>query len=204
MNNLKELRASHLDLLKESGNIGAAHAASSLSMLLNKPIDMNIPSVRVLPIAELIDKDAEKQVAASYIQVDGGLRGFFFMMFDIAQANALIQELVPNGNVLDDGMGKSAFCEISNILCGSYLSALAAFLRISLTQAPPNYAVDMAGAILSEGLVELSLYDESALLIDAVLFDRQKGSRLNGEFLFLPFPDSLDVIFNIAEGKFSH
>lgn len=203
MHNLNELGPAHLDLLMESGNIGAAHAASSLSLLLNKPIDLKIPSVRVLPIAELIDADAENHVAASYIQVDGGLKGFFFMMFDVAQADALIQELVPNGNVLDEGMGKSAFCEISNILCGSYLAALSTFLSIPLIQSPPVYAVDMAGAILSEGLVELSLYDESALLIDAVLFDRQKGNKLNGEFLFLPLPDSLDVIFNIAEGKSS-
>ncbi|MCQ2008972.1 MAG: chemotaxis protein CheC [Sporolactobacillus sp.] len=203
MHNLNELRTPHLDLLKESGNIGAAHAASSLSVLLNKPIDMRIPSVHVMPIADLIDNDAEKHVAASYIQVDGGFRGFFFMMFAVDQANMLIEELVPGSNVLDDAMGKSAFCEISNILCGSYLSALASFLNIPLTQSPPVYAVDMAGAILSEGLVELSLYDESALLIDAVLFDRQRGSRLNGEFLFLPFPDSLDAIFDIAEGKYS-
>ncbi|MCO7174713.1 chemotaxis protein CheC [Sporolactobacillus kofuensis] len=203
MHNLSDLGPKHLDLLMESGNIGAAHAASSLSVLLNKPIDMTIPSVRVLPLSELIDHDAEKHVAASYIQVYGGLRGFFIMMFDVHQADTLIHELVPEGNVLDEGLGKSAFCEISNILCGSYLSALSNFLSIPLTQSPPIYAVDMAGAILSEGLVELSLYDESALLIDAILFDKQKGNQLNGEFLFLPFPDSLDVIFDISEGKLS-
>ncbi|MCL1630862.1 chemotaxis protein CheC [Sporolactobacillus sp. CPB3-1] len=201
MYRISDLQPQHLDLLKESGNIGAAHAASALSMLLNKPIDMEIPSVRVLPIAEAMGADAENNVAASFIQVDGGLHGLFFMMFDIHQANALISELVPDGNVLDNGMGNSAFCEISNILCGSYLSALAGFLGISLTQSPPNYAVDMEGAILSEGLIELSFYDDSALIIDAVLSDREKGDKLNGEFLFLPFPDSLDVFFDKAEGK---
>ena len=35
----------HLDVLKEIGNIGAAHAATSLSQLLNRKVDMHVPSV---------------------------------------------------------------------------------------------------------------------------------------------------------------
>ncbi|BBN98679.1 chemotaxis protein CheC [Sporolactobacillus terrae] len=203
MNHLNQLDGRHLDLLKESANIGASHAATSLSMMLKKPIDLCIPSVRLQSIAELINGKAEQQVAASLIQVKGRIKGYFFVMFAIDQANMLIEELVPQGNICDDGIGRSAFYEVSNILCGSYLSALASFLNVTFIQSPPVISVDMAGAILSEGLVELSLYDEFALLIDAVVFDRQKGHQLNGEFLFLPLPDSLDVIFERVEGKFS-
>lgn len=203
MYRLSDLDSRHLDLLKESGNIGAAHAATALSTLLNKQIDMRIPSVNVLPLADLIEKDAEKHVAASYIEVSGGLKGCFFMMFEVELAERLIHDLIPDGTVFDDGLGKSAFCEISNILCGSYLTALASFLNIQLIQSPPFYAVDMEGAILGEGLVELSLYDDLVLLIDAVLYDRDALSELKGEFLFLPVPDSLNAIFSMTEGKLS-
>lgn len=201
MHRLSDLYPNHLDLLKEAGNIGAGHAATALSTLLQKRIEMKIPSVNVIPLSDVIEKDAEKHVATSYIEISGDLKGYFFMMFEVKLANRLIRQLVPDGSVFDNSMGKSAFCEISNILCGSYLSALSTFFSIHLNQSPPNYAVDMEGAILGEGLVELSLYDDSILLIGAELFDRDEKSKFKGEFLFLPLPESLDALFSAAEGK---
>jgi Chemotaxis protein CheC, inhibitor of MCP methylation len=191
----------HLDLLKEAGNIGAAHAATALSALLNEPVDMKVPSVNIMPLNELMEKDAEKYVAATYIEVTGGLKGCYFMIFDEQQANHLIRRLVPSGTVHDEGMGNSAFCEISNILCGSYLSAISSLLNTPLIQSPPNFAVDMEGAILGEALIELSLYDDSVLIIDAALYHQEQRRKLTGEFLFMPCPESLDVIFNLAAGE---
>ncbi|TGB00303.1 chemotaxis protein CheC [Sporolactobacillus shoreae] len=203
MHRLSDLQSIHLDLLKEAGNIGAGHAATALSTLLQKRIEMNIPSLKVVPLPEVLDRDAEKHVATSYIEVSGGFRGCFFMMFEVNLANKLIRQLVPDGSVFDNDMGKSAFCEISNILCGSYLSAISSFFHTQLNQSPPNYAVDMEGAILGEGLVELSLYDDSILLIEAELFDQDEKNRFTGEFLFIPLPESLDLLFSMAEGKSS-
>ena len=38
----------HLDVLKEIGNIGAAHAATSMSQLLGRKIDMHVPNVALV------------------------------------------------------------------------------------------------------------------------------------------------------------
>ncbi|MDD9147042.1 MULTISPECIES: chemotaxis protein CheC [unclassified Sporolactobacillus] len=203
MDDFKRLQPAHLDLLKEVGNIGAGHAATALSLLLNKRIELKIPAVKMMTLAELLDRDTEKHVAASYIQVGGGLNGHFFMMFEVGLANRLIRELVPAASVFDGGIGKSAFSEISNILCGSYLSALSALLKVSLKQSPPICAIDMEGAILGEGLVELSLRDDSVILMDAVLHDCANSDQLKGEFLFFPAPESMDAIFKLMEGKSS-
>ena len=43
MNFHQKITSLHLDVLKEIGNIGAAHAATALSDLLNKKIDMRVP-----------------------------------------------------------------------------------------------------------------------------------------------------------------
>ncbi|MFX3618482.1 MAG: chemotaxis protein CheC [Sporolactobacillus sp.] len=198
-----ELLPAHLDLLKEIGNIGAAHAADALSILLSKRIDMRIPSVNVIPLTDIVTAETEKHVAATYIQVEGDIKGYFFMMFEVPLANRLIQEIVPEGTVLGDEIAESAFCEIGNILCGSYLSALATFLNIHISQTPPIYAIDMEGAILGEGLAELSLYDDSVILIDAVLSERLNRKRIEGEFFFLPVAESLEIIFKLAERKSS-
>ena len=39
----------HLDVLKEIGNIGAAHAATALSDLLNTKIDMRVQKLKWSP-----------------------------------------------------------------------------------------------------------------------------------------------------------
>ena len=45
----------HIDVLREIGNIGSGNAASSLSAMLNTPIDMNIPTVKILDVEELAE-----------------------------------------------------------------------------------------------------------------------------------------------------
>jgi len=47
---LKQLAEFQLDVLKEVGNIGAGHAATALSKMLNRPVDMKIPQVNILAI----------------------------------------------------------------------------------------------------------------------------------------------------------
>ena len=47
MNNRENLGAQHFDALREIGNIGSGHVATSLSQLLSRPIDMSIPTVKV-------------------------------------------------------------------------------------------------------------------------------------------------------------
>ncbi|RYL93003.1 chemotaxis protein CheC [Sporolactobacillus sp. THM19-2] len=202
MYRLTDLQSEHLDLLKEAGNVGAAHAATSLSVLLNRRINMNVPSVQVIPLNEITCKETEKYVAATLININGDLKGCFFMIVEVDSANQLIQSFLPGGSVTDEDIGKSAFCELSNILCGSYLTALSSFLQIRMTQSPPALAVDMAGAILGEGMIELSRCDDYVLLIDTVLVDGSRQKNLEGEFLFLPFPDSVDRLFTLTEGKF--
>ncbi|MFT8362623.1 MAG: chemotaxis protein CheC [Sporolactobacillus sp.] len=196
-----DLGDAQLDFLKEVGNIGAGHAADALSQLLGKPIDMKIPSVNVLPLNELISEENEKQVAASYIGIEGDIKAYFFMIFELKAAERLVGELVPADTSFDSELAQSAFCEIANILCGSYLTALAAFLKIQISQTPPAYAADMEGAILGEGLAELSLYDDEVILIDALLFDREAKAQLKGEFYFLPVANSLAKIIKLTEGK---
>ncbi len=45
-----------MDVLKEVGNIGAGNAATALSQLLNRPIDMGVPTVQMLPFEEVSEK----------------------------------------------------------------------------------------------------------------------------------------------------
>ncbi len=50
-----ELNEIHIDVLKEIGNIGAGNAATSLSQMLSKRIDMNVPEVSLLNYNDVIN-----------------------------------------------------------------------------------------------------------------------------------------------------
>ena len=60
----------------------------------------------------------------------------------------------------------SALNEIGNILAGSYLSSLADFTNLNMQPTVPALAIDMAGAILSYGLLQFGQMGDQALLID--------------------------------------
>ena len=53
--NVEQLQAMHLDVLKEIGNIGSGNAASSLSTFLQCPTDIVVPIVRLLNFDETVN-----------------------------------------------------------------------------------------------------------------------------------------------------
>ena len=55
LKNYDELSPVAIDCLREIGNIGSGSAASSLSEMLGKPIEMKVPNVCVLEYQHIID-----------------------------------------------------------------------------------------------------------------------------------------------------
>lgn len=51
----QKITSLHLDVLKEIGNIGAAHAATALSNLLGKKIDMRVPKVEMVSFNDMME-----------------------------------------------------------------------------------------------------------------------------------------------------
>ncbi|WP_416150928.1 chemotaxis protein CheC [Salipaludibacillus sp. HK11] len=204
MQDLSEIQSQHLDILKEVGNIGAGNAATALSQMLNKTIDMKVPAVKVVPFNEISDSvgGEEAVVAAVFLRIEGDAPGNMFFMLPVDEANELISQLIgnPSLNLKDDPideMGASALSEVGNILAGSYLSALSDFTKMNLQPTPPAIAVDMTMALLSVGLVELSEAGDYAIVIDTEINEKDKDNSIQskGHFFLLPDPDSLDKIF---------
>ena len=155
----KHFKEFKMDVLKEVGNIGAGNAATALSLLLNKPVDMAVPKVQLLPFEAISDKvgGAEQVVIAIFLRVEGDAPGNLFFILSPDAAKGLLNRLVgvlPETESFFDEMEQSALCEIGNILAGSYLSSLADFTKLSMSPTVPAMAMDMAGAILSYGLLQ--------------------------------------------------
>ena len=186
-----------LDVLKEVGNIGAGHAATALSRILNQPVDMSVPTVRLLPFEEIADRvgGSEQVVIAVFLRVEGDAPGNMFFIIREDSAKRLLRNLLSietEEGVYSD-MELSALNEIGNILAGSYLSSLADFTKLSMVPTVPSLAIDMAGAILSYGLLQFGQMGDAALLIETKFLEDREA--VEGQFFLIPDPESFEKIF---------
>ncbi|MFZ3587899.1 chemotaxis protein CheC [Bacillus sp. DJP31] len=204
MSFIKSLSSTHIDILKEVGNIGAGHAATALSKLLNKKIDMKVPDVKIVSFNEMMEVvgGSEKIVASVFLRVEGDAPGSMFFILSIEQASRFIQQLTNDPTfsfkeLPHPEMALSALQELGNILSGSYLSSFSDFTRLNLYPSVPAISIDMIGAIISYGLIELSTVSDYAILIDTALQeeDQPVNDSVKGHFFLLPDPDSFSIIF---------
>ena len=187
-----------LDILREIGNIGAGHAATALSKLLGRPIEMAVPRASLVPFGEIAEKAGgeEAVVAAVYFRIEGDAPGNLFFLMPVASAERLLAKLT--GREREAGapfseMEISALSEIANILAGSYLTSLSDFTKLTFLPTIPGFAVDMAGAILNVGLLQFGVMGDCALLIETAL--REGSEEVGGRLFMIPDPDSFATIF---------
>nr|WP_206110159.1 chemotaxis protein CheC [Paenibacillus aquistagni] len=184
--------------MREIGNIGAGHAATALSRLLDRPVDMDIPKVKLLPFEEIAEEvgGAEQVVIAIYFRVEGDAPSHLFFMFELEPARRLLSELLQVKDLDEDNFSEmdiSALSEIGNILAGSYLSSLADFTQLAMSPTVPQLAIDMAGAVLNYGLIQYGEMGDCALFIDTKFL--QDVRDIQGTFFLIPDPDSFAKIF---------
>lgn len=188
-----------IDALKELGNIGAAHAVTGLSELLQKRIDIAVTDADIIPI-EIIFKlfnGPESMVSVVYIEGYGeDFRGMMLLIFPHPEAIKLV-ELVTGkkitGDRLSDEYSLSVLTEIGNIMCGCYLNTFASFLNMSLMHSVPQVSHDMLGSVMDSILVDLSQESDYALVLETAFMI--KNGRCKGFLFFVPTSKSLETIF---------
>ncbi len=194
----------HLDVLKEIGNIGAAHAATSLSQLLNRKIEMYVPNVELVTFDEMFELAGgpEEHTACIFLRIQGDVSGSMFFMLSIEGANHFIRLLTGDDsfdfqNPPVSEFGVSSMQELGNILSGSYLSALSDFTGLKIHPTVPSLSVDMVGAVISFGLIEISQYSDEVIVIDTEIkeADQTESKAIKGNFFLLPDPTSYMTIF---------
>nr|WP_230980774.1 chemotaxis protein CheC [Rossellomorea arthrocnemi] len=200
----KRITSMHLDILKEIGNIGAGHAATALSTLLDKKIDMKVPSVQVVSFDEMMDMAGgpDNVVVCVFLRIEGEAPGSMFFLLPLEQASMYIRTMIQDTSFSFSDppiseLGLSAMEELGNILSGSYLSSLSDFTNLKLFPSVPALSVDMAGAIIGFGLLEISQVSDYAIVIDTALKEEEveESESVKGHFFLLPDPDSFEIIF---------
>ncbi|MCI0183609.1 CheY-P phosphatase CheC [Acidibacillus sp. S0AB] len=186
------------DILCELGNIGAAHAATALSELLQAPIAMRVPQVELVPFDEISMTlgGPEVVVAGVFLQVTGDIEGTMFFIQSMKSAKQLVSNIC-GGEESKDGfsdIGLSALGEVGNILAANYLSALMDFTQLRMLPSVPLVAVDMAQSILSIALQTDQMGGRYALVIHTAVHHREEQE--DAHFFLFPFPGAQDVLLH--------
>ncbi len=195
----EKLKPMHLDVLREIGNIGAGNSASALAELLNKRINMDVPTAGVINFKDILGmwESEEERAVCVNLHVTGGAPST--VLFLLAEESALIlvsdlMGLQPGTICKLDEMGQSALQEVGNILTGSMLNAISSMTGLHLSPSVPAIAHDMLGAVLSAALVERGYFEDQVLLIETRFYDASVS--LKGYFFLIPEEGSLGKIFN--------
>ena len=197
--NIENLDDVHLDVLTEIGNIGAGNAATSLSIMVNKPIDMNVPQLNIIKFNEVesILGGAEKQVTGIYLEFYGDVTGTIMFVLDAASTVNLLALLLnkhrQEEQIIElDEIELSALKEVANILTGSFITALSDMTGLSIKHTIPELSIDMAGAILSVPLIVFGQQGDRALFIETNFSEGM--DKVTGHFYLIPNLDSYVIL----------
>lgn len=188
------LSALQLDALKEVSNIGAGNAATALSMMIGKKVDMTVPAVNVVRLEDIVEENGETEVAGTVVRVLGDIAGNILLVFENPTAENVIRKLVGSEQSPESDMGRSVLCEITNIISAAYMNSIAQLTNLAILPSVPATSYDMLGAILTTTFIESNQYDEYILDIETVFLDDDTEENIGGHFYYIPMPGSLEKI----------
>jgi chemotaxis protein CheC len=172
-----------LDALRELANIASGNAATSLAQMLGREVDLNVPRVLALPLADAVEAcgSPEDATVSVVIPLDGDVTGVVLLLIEPEGAEALCKLL---GVDAWDEIGESALREIGNILGTSCLNALASMTGLHLEPRPPHLTTDMLGAIVSSLALSQTASTELVLVLDSELAVADEPCAIS--FVLLP------------------
>ncbi|MFV0498318.1 MAG: chemotaxis protein CheC [Candidatus Fimivivens sp.] len=192
-----DLNALHLDVLREIGSIGTGNAATSLASMLQKPININVPTINVLDYEKVSEElgGPETMIVGIMLTISGEINGMMMFLLEKNFAHNVANDLLGGsfkGFYELDELSISVIKELGNIMAGSYVNAIAQLTGLTIEISVPAMTVDMAGAILSVPAIYFADISDKVIFIQ----DEFNGGAENmtSYILLIPTTDSLQRI----------
>ena len=197
-----------IEALQELSNIGVGHAATALSQLLNRKVDMSIPRVRFVKVEDVSEHLATspEEVVAGILQEtseeDKGLLNLL-LIFDFSSVKQLLKTLIasPIPESLEDldEVSISLIKETGNILLIHTITAINSFTETRWFPHAPSLAIDMVGALTDE-LISIDPENvERFLLVEVDIFT--DGEKIKGDILLLPDTRAMNALMTTIYGE---
>ena len=191
-----------LDAMREVGNIGAGNAATALSIMLARPVDMDVPKAELVSICELAEYygDPLTMVSAVFVRSEGEFTCSLIFIQEEDESRKLVDLLIGQqmGGMdpasVPEEMRDSALTEVGNIILSSFLNAINVLIGGTHSISVPGVAHDMLGSILDVVASIFGQSGEHALIVDTSLKVENVEGRVSGKVVMLPDPGSLEIL----------
>ena len=178
--------------LAEIANIGSGHAATALSMLTGRPVDVGYSKAVLTVLARALDELGEPMNRSALVDTPiMGDQGNMLLVFPEDAAEQLCELL---GTTMAEEMGLTALQEVGNILSASYLNAIVEMTGIPLEVEPPHVAVDQLGRMISQSSATTGHANDPTVLMRSYL--TVEGSTARFSFLFIPRLKSVELLLD--------
>ncbi|MCP1715150.1 chemotaxis protein CheC [Methanocalculus alkaliphilus] len=195
------LTPAQLDALSELGNIGASHAATSLSQMLMGEIEMTVPSVEIVDLADIYKHVTDEVSALAIFEMQGEIEKAGYVIFLMPLHSAIRMTNTMLGMADEDReineMDESALNEIGNIMVSAFLDATAELLGVVMLPSPPVLVIDMGHAAIQQLLVEVACDVNEVVFFHTKLVCDQYA--INGDLLMLPEIHTLSQILEMMD-----
>jgi chemotaxis protein CheC len=186
-----------MDALRETGSIGAGHAATALSQLVGHSISIDVPTLEVLRVGEVPDLfgGPESLVVGVHVRLLGDVGGSMLFMAERASALALVDLMHarPVGSARSFSADEEALVtHVASILMSAYLAAVGRLADVSLLPARASSTLDMAGAIMQAVTSDAAMRADVAMLLKTRFYDAD--TSVDSYLFFLPDPEGLGVL----------
>lgn len=166
------INSKQIDIICELGNIGAGNAATALSGMLGEKVEMSLPKVEIVPLADIpsMSGSPDTLVVGGVVDMSGDITGHIMMILGMKEACNMASVICGDTRVAGEAspsslteLGMSAVGEVMNILAGSYLSAISTLSGLVILPSIPYVCADMVGSVLSIVAIECGEAGDSAL-----------------------------------------
>lgn len=190
------------DALRELGNIGAAHAATTLSTMLMTNIEMDVPEIYLIDISKVHEYVGDEIAALVLFEINGEVSGGGYVLLHIPKnsvirlTNAMLGMTEMDRDLTE--MDESALLEIGNIMVSAFLDATAGLLNIIMLPSPPSLIIDMPHAAFQSILATEGFLD----INEVVLFRTELKSdqhKITSNLFLLPNQPMLQDIIRMLE-----
>jgi chemotaxis protein CheC len=185
-----------LGILLELGSIGAGHAATALSEVLQQKIEIEVPKIHNIA-PHLIPKFFDLQdmpTESVYMQLREKYGCDILLSFELTEAKkiAAMMSCAASIEELTSDMEISAILELSNILIGAFLTAISDFIQIGLLPTTPQSVVDSFDAVLDYFLIKQSMVSETALIFETRF--KREGETAKCILIIFPSEEMKDLL----------
>ena len=198
-NNLNELDAMHLDVLREIGNIGSGNAATSLSSMLNTTVEIEVPTISLINYENVSQYlgGKDNEVIGLALGLEADIEGVMLHVVQPRFASRIVNTFYPKEiETLEDinEMDLSAVKETSNITTAAYVNSMASMTNTFINITPPIEYLDTVENVLKHASNRFDAIGNQVIYIDENLYIG--NTQIKSSMILILQIDSLKLLFD--------